>query len=108
LTARRQPRAEGLAVEQFTNADGVNNEMRDLLNRGAQRGDMYWWADPHGGFWLSISRAGLNRLWFGEPMRFAGDPDDDDAVIEEKVWLVRQTIQSMVNHALKERRHVFW
>jgi 1-acyl-sn-glycerol-3-phosphate acyltransferase len=48
------------------------------------------------------------RLWFGEPMRFSGDPDDDDAVIEEKVWLVRQTIQSMVNHALKERRHIFW
>ena len=31
------------------------------------------------------------RLWFGEPMRFSGDPDDDDAVIEEKVWLVKQT-----------------
>jgi 1-acyl-sn-glycerol-3-phosphate acyltransferase len=48
------------------------------------------------------------RIWFGEPMRFAGDPDDDDSVIEEKVWLVRQTIQSMVNHGLKSRRHVFW
>jgi 1-acyl-sn-glycerol-3-phosphate acyltransferase len=48
------------------------------------------------------------RLWFGEPMRFTGDPDDDDAVIEEKVWLVRQTIQSLLNHALKERRHIFW
>ncbi len=48
------------------------------------------------------------RIWFGEPMRFSGDPDDDDAVIEDKVWLVRQTIQSMVNRALKERGHVFW
>jgi 1-acyl-sn-glycerol-3-phosphate acyltransferase len=48
------------------------------------------------------------RLWFGEPMRFSGDSDDDDAVMEEKVWLVRQTIQEMVNRALKERRHVFW
>jgi len=48
------------------------------------------------------------RLWFGEPMRFSGDPDDDDAVIEEKVWLVRQTIQSMVNRGLKERKHIFW
>jgi 1-acyl-sn-glycerol-3-phosphate acyltransferase len=48
------------------------------------------------------------RLWFGEPMRFSGDPDDDDAVIEEKVWLVKQTIQSMVNRGLKERKHVFW
>ena len=48
------------------------------------------------------------RLWFGEPMRFSGDSDDDDAVMEEKVWLVRQTIQEMVSRALKERRHVFW
>ena len=48
------------------------------------------------------------RIWFGEPMRFTGDPDDDDSVMDEKVWLVRQTIQSMLNRGLKERRHVFW
>jgi 1-acyl-sn-glycerol-3-phosphate acyltransferase len=48
------------------------------------------------------------RLWFGEPMRFNGDPDDDDAVIDEKVWLVKQTIQSMLNRGLKERKHIFW
>jgi 1-acyl-sn-glycerol-3-phosphate acyltransferase len=48
------------------------------------------------------------RLSFGEPMRFDGDPDDDDAVIDEKVWLVKQTIQSMLNRGLKERAHIFW
>ena len=48
------------------------------------------------------------RMYFGEPMRFTGDPDDDDAVIEEKVWLVRQTIQSMLNRGLRERKHIFW
>jgi 1-acyl-sn-glycerol-3-phosphate acyltransferase len=48
------------------------------------------------------------RLWFGEPMRFSGDSDDDDAVIEEKVWLVKQTIQSMLNRGLQERKHIFW
>jgi 1-acyl-sn-glycerol-3-phosphate acyltransferase len=48
------------------------------------------------------------RMWFGEPMRFTGDPDDDDAVMEEKVWLVRQTIQSMVNRGVKARKHIFW
>src|SRR5580692_11782656 len=48
------------------------------------------------------------RLWFGEPMRFSGDSDDDDAVIEEKVWLVKQTIQSMLTRGLEERKHVFW
>jgi 1-acyl-sn-glycerol-3-phosphate acyltransferase len=48
------------------------------------------------------------RLWFGEPMRFTGDPDDDDSVMDEKVWVVKQTIQSMLNRGLNERKHVFW
>ncbi len=48
------------------------------------------------------------RLYFGEPMSFSGDPDDDDAIIEEKVWVVKAMIQSMVNRGVKERRHVFW
>jgi 1-acyl-sn-glycerol-3-phosphate acyltransferase len=47
------------------------------------------------------------RLYFGEPFRFAGDADDDDAVIEEKVWLVKSTIQSMINRGLRERKGVF-
>jgi 1-acyl-sn-glycerol-3-phosphate acyltransferase len=48
------------------------------------------------------------RLYFGDPMTFTGDPDDDDAVIEEKVWSVKQTIQSMVNRGLKERTSIFF
>jgi 1-acyl-sn-glycerol-3-phosphate acyltransferase len=48
------------------------------------------------------------RLWFGEPMRFSGDPDEDDAVMEEKVWLVKQTIQSLLTRGLEERKHIFW
>jgi 1-acyl-sn-glycerol-3-phosphate acyltransferase len=47
------------------------------------------------------------RVHFGEPMRFEGDPDDDDTALEQKVWLVRQTIQSMINRGLKERTGVF-
>ncbi|MFO0602482.1 MAG: lysophospholipid acyltransferase family protein [Polyangiales bacterium] len=47
------------------------------------------------------------RLHFGEPMHFTGDPDDEDAVIEEKAQLVRATVQSMVNRGLKERRGIF-
>jgi 1-acyl-sn-glycerol-3-phosphate acyltransferase len=47
------------------------------------------------------------RLYFGEPFRFNGDPDDDDSAIEEKVWLVKSTIQSMVNRGLRERKGVF-
>ena len=47
------------------------------------------------------------RIWFGEPMTFTGDPDDEDAAIEEKAWTVRATVQSMVNRGLKERRGIF-
>lgn len=48
------------------------------------------------------------RIYFGEPMRFGGDPDDDDAVIEEKVFAVKSTIQSMLNRGLKERKSIFF
>jgi 1-acyl-sn-glycerol-3-phosphate acyltransferase len=48
------------------------------------------------------------RIQFGEPMYFEGDPDDDDAVIEEKVARVKGTIQSMLNRGLKERKSIFW
>ena len=48
------------------------------------------------------------KIYFGEPMQFAGDPDDDDAVIEEKVWVVRSTIQSMLNRGIKERKSIFF
>lgn len=48
------------------------------------------------------------RLYFGEPMTFDGDADDDDAVIEAKVWTVQNTVQSMLNRGLRDRKHVFW
>jgi 1-acyl-sn-glycerol-3-phosphate acyltransferase len=48
------------------------------------------------------------RITFGEPMRFGGDPDDDDAVIEEKVFVVKATIQSMLDRGLKARKSVFF
>jgi 1-acyl-sn-glycerol-3-phosphate acyltransferase len=48
------------------------------------------------------------RIYFGEPLYFDGDPDDDDAVIEEKVMRVKGTIQSMLNRGLKERKAIFW
>jgi len=48
------------------------------------------------------------RVYFGEPLHFTGDPDDEDSVIEEKVWVVQATVQSMVNRGLKERTHIFW
>jgi 1-acyl-sn-glycerol-3-phosphate acyltransferase len=47
------------------------------------------------------------RIHFGEPMRFQGDPDDE-AVIADKVWLVRQTISHLLSEGLKARRSVFF
>jgi 1-acyl-sn-glycerol-3-phosphate acyltransferase len=48
------------------------------------------------------------RLYFGEPMLFEGDPDEDDADIEERVEAVRDAIQSMLNRGLAERQNIFW
>jgi 1-acyl-sn-glycerol-3-phosphate acyltransferase len=48
------------------------------------------------------------RVYFGEPMRFDGDPDDDDEVLEGKVRAVRNRIQSMLHLGLRARKHVFW
>lgn len=47
------------------------------------------------------------RIHFGEPMRFYGDPEDDEAVIADKVWLVRQTITHLLGEGLRARRGVF-
>ena len=48
------------------------------------------------------------RIYYGEPLRFGGDPEDDDVVIADKVWLVKQTIQDMLNRALSERKNLFY
>ncbi len=48
------------------------------------------------------------RIYFGEPMRFAGDCDDEDSVIEEKVARVRSTVQAMVHRGVRERESVFF
>jgi 1-acyl-sn-glycerol-3-phosphate acyltransferase len=47
------------------------------------------------------------RIQFGEPLTFDGDADDEDAVIDEKVQVVRRTIQAMIRRGLAERRGVF-
>jgi len=48
------------------------------------------------------------RLYFGDPMRFTGRPDDEDAELEKKVQTVKSTIQSMLDSGLAQRKHVFW
>jgi 1-acyl-sn-glycerol-3-phosphate acyltransferase len=48
------------------------------------------------------------RLYFGEPIMMAGDPDDDDDVLDDKARIVKHRIQSMIQLGLREREHVFW
>lgn len=48
------------------------------------------------------------RLYFGEPLHFDGDPDDDDDIIDNKVRAVKNRIQSLLHRGLRERRGVFW
>ncbi|HUS64824.1 MAG TPA: lysophospholipid acyltransferase family protein [Kofleriaceae bacterium] len=48
------------------------------------------------------------HLYFGEPMFFQGDADDDDEALEKHVRTVEHRIQSMIHIGLKGRRGVFW
>lgn len=48
------------------------------------------------------------RIYYGEPMSFEGDPDDDDAVIQEKVGRVKAAIAGLIERGLGERKGVFF
>lgn len=63
---------------------------------------------PHVMLGLPMPLPTRYRLWFGEPLRFEGDPDDDDIVIEQKVRIVQEKIRSTLRHGLKQRRAIFW
>jgi len=47
------------------------------------------------------------HFYFGEPLRFEGDPNDDDAQIQRKVDVVRNAIESMFERGLAERKGIF-
>jgi len=57
------------------------------------------------GFWGPLPTR--YRIYYGEVLRFEGDPDDDDSVIEEKVFSVRASIESMIRRGLAERKGIF-
>jgi 1-acyl-sn-glycerol-3-phosphate acyltransferase len=48
------------------------------------------------------------RIYFGEPMRFQGNPHDEDEVIGEKVDQVKAHIATMLADGLARRRSLFW
>jgi 1-acyl-sn-glycerol-3-phosphate acyltransferase len=47
------------------------------------------------------------RIYFGEPMEFRGNPNDEDSVIESKVEQVKSRIRSMLEQGLRRRRSIF-
>jgi hypothetical protein len=44
---------------------------------------------------------------FGEPMRFEGRFDDEDAVLDEKAAAVRGRVQAMIDEGLAARQGLF-
>jgi hypothetical protein len=48
------------------------------------------------------------RIRFGEPLWFDGDPHDDEARLGDKVSVVRDAIDAMLQEGLENRGHVFW
>ena len=48
------------------------------------------------------------HIHFGEPLRFEGNPNDEDEVIAEKVEQVKERIAAMLADGLAARRSLFW
>jgi len=46
-------------------------------------------------------------ITFGKPMRFAGDPDDEDEVIHKKVGEVKAEIARMIEEGRRRRKSIF-
>lgn len=47
------------------------------------------------------------RVYFGEPLHFEGDANDDESVIATKVAVVRDAIDKMLQKGLAERKGIF-
>ena len=48
------------------------------------------------------------HIYFGEPMEFRGNANDEDEVIGKKVEQVKRRIHDMIEHGLRQRRSWFW
>jgi len=48
------------------------------------------------------------RIYFGEPMHFEGDANDEDEVIAQQVAQVKAAITRMLDRGVKRRRSVFY
>jgi 1-acyl-sn-glycerol-3-phosphate acyltransferase len=61
------------------------------------------WLGPLGLFPLPVRY----HLYFGEPMRFEGDPNEEDAAIERRVESVRSAIDALLARGRAERPGIF-
>jgi 1-acyl-sn-glycerol-3-phosphate acyltransferase len=48
------------------------------------------------------------HIHFGEPLRFTGSPDEEDAELERKVAEVEAAVRALLARGLADRQHVFW
>lgn len=48
------------------------------------------------------------RIYFGKPMNFRGDPDDEDTQVRKKVAKVKSQIQRMLDKGVAERESIFY
>src|SRR5512132_1739940 len=56
---------------------------------------------------LPIPLPARYNIRFGEPMRFSGSPDDDDAELERKVAEVQGAVAALLERGLAERKSVY-
>ena len=47
------------------------------------------------------------RIYFGEPIHFAGSPNDEDSVIQGKVDVVKASMRGLLARGLRERSGIF-
>jgi hypothetical protein len=47
------------------------------------------------------------RMYFGEPLYFEGDASDDDAAVEAKVDVVKDSIEGMLADGVRQREGIF-
>jgi len=48
------------------------------------------------------------RIYFGDPLTFSGNADDEDTELDKKVRVVKTAVQGLLQQGLEEREHVFW
>jgi 1-acyl-sn-glycerol-3-phosphate acyltransferase len=62
------------------------------------------WLGPLG---LLVALPVKYHIYFGEPLHFEGDSSEEDAVVQEKVDVVRRSIADLFERGRKERRGIF-